>query len=73
MAEGVGGVNLPPIGARVTILASVFGREGQTATVVPATVRMPHFPVCVRFEDGTSGYYSPVALEIIEIPEASHG
>ena len=64
----------PPIGARVTILASVFGREGQTATVVPATVHMLHFPVCVRFQDQTHGYYSPIAVQVIENPiqEASH-
>jgi hypothetical protein len=63
----------PPIGATVRILASSFGREGQTATVVPATVYMRHFPVCVRFADQTTSYYSPIALQVIEIPEASHG
>ena len=64
----------PPIGARGTILASVFGREGQTATVVPATVHMLHFPVCVRFSDGTHGYHCPSQLQVIENPiqEASH-
>ena len=67
-------MTIPPIGARVTILASVFGRTGQTATVVPATVHMLHFPVCVRFSDGTTGYYAPIAVQVIESPiqEASH-
>ena len=58
-------MTVPPIGATVTILASVFGREGQTATVVPATVYMPHFPACGVFQDGTHGFYSPIAVLVV--------